>query len=142
MKLQPTPRQTLGDLTQEHVAAAINWFVKMSDATRWNISHAEAAELLGGITVNKYNNLKRKAAAGLPIKVSRDILERLSLLLGIWKALQLVVPSDRQDLAYQWFNQPNTSHIFQKKSIKQYILDRQSMEALYVVKRYLDATTT
>lgn len=129
--------QVLSELTPEHVAAGINWFAKMSDAARWNLSNAEASDLLGGITISRYLYLKRRAAANLPIAVSRDLCERISLFLSIWDCLYHIAPANREDLAYKWFNQPNTSHILQGKSIKQYLLDRQSMEALYAVNRYL-----
>lgn len=129
--------KVFSELTSDHVAAGINWFSKMNDAARWNLSNAEASELLGGIGVSKYLSLKRRAADNLPIKVSRDLCERISLLLGIWESLQNITPVDRKDLAYQLFNQPNTSHVFEGRSIKQYLLDRQSMDALYVVNRHL-----
>lgn len=133
------PPNVIQEASTEHLIAGINWFVKMNDTTRWNLTQNEAAELLGGISVSKYLNLKRKAAKFLPINVTRDLSDRISLFLGIWEASQLVVPDNRTDLAYKLFNQPNTSHILEGKTIKQYLLDRKSMEALYVVKRYLNA---
>jgi hypothetical protein len=129
--------KVFSELTSEHVTAGINWFSKMNDAARWNLSNAEASELLGGIGVSKYLSLKRKAAENLPLKVSQDLCERISLLLGIWESLQNIAPVDRKDLAYQWFTQPSTSQVLEGKSIKQYLLDCQSMEALYVVNRHL-----
>lgn len=138
-KAQQRQPLTLDNLSQEHLCASINWFVDMSAREKWNLSVEEAADLLGGIPARTYHDLKRKAANGHPVNINRDMAERLSLFLGIWKALQIIVPSNRKDLAYAWFNQVNNGHVLMGKSIKDYLLERKSIEALYTVRRYLDA---
>lgn len=139
MQLAQPPLLTLGNLSQEHLSASINWIAAMSAPDKWDLSADEAADLLGGITVKTYHDIKHKAANGLPVNINRDMAERLSLLLGIWKALQIITPSNRKDLAYAWFNQANKSHVLMGKSIKEYLLERKSIEALYAVRRYLDS---
>lgn len=129
----------LDNLTQDHLTAGIKWLSLMSKSDKWNLSAAEVADLLGGISVNTYYNLVRKAEKQLPIKMTRDMKERLSLLLGIWKSLQLLVPNNRQDLAYSWFSKTTTSHILMHQSIKNYLIEQKRMEAFYVVKRFLNA---
>ena len=138
MKTQPHPvdPQPIGSA---HAAAGLSWLAQMAATDKWNLSADEVVDLLGGMPVRTYHDLKRKALAGQPVSLSRDTLERLSLLLGIHKALQIIVPSGRPDLVYAWFNQANENPIFANRSIKEYLLQRKSIEALYVVRRYLDS---
>lgn len=136
---QQTLPVTLDNLSQEHLCASMNWFAGMSVREKWNLSVNESADLLGGIPIRTYHDIKRKASKGLPVNINRDMAERLSLFLGIWKTLQIIVPCNRKDLAYAWFNQANKSHVLLGKSIKEYLLERKSIEALYVVRRYLDS---
>jgi hypothetical protein len=126
-------------ISSAHAIAGIQWLHDMSSSAKWDLSAEEVADLLGGVPLRTYHDLKRKALAGQSISLNRDCLERISLLLGISKALQLIAPSGRSDMAYQWFNTPNDNPIFENKSIKQYLLDRKSIEGLYTVRRYLDA---
>jgi hypothetical protein len=133
------PQISQTQLTGLHAAAGIEWLHEMSDSKKWNLTVEEVADLLGGIPTRSYHDLKRKALANQSINLSRDCLERISLLLGISKALQIVVPSGREDLAYAWFNQPNDHPIFDGRSVKKYLLERKSIEGLYTVRRYLDA---
>lgn len=119
--------------------AGIEWLHGMSDTKKWDLTAEEIADLLGGISVRSYHDHKRKALAEQPVNLSRDTLDRLSLLLGISKALQLIVPNGRDDLAYEWFKTPNNNPVFENQSIKKFLLERKSIEALYVVRRYLDA---
>lgn len=126
-------------ITKLHAAAGIEWFIEMSSKNKWDLSPEEAAELLGGIPLRTYHDIKRKVLAGLEVSLTRDCLERISLLLGISKSLHIIAPSGRTDLVYAWFYQPNDHPIFAGRSIKQYLLERKSMEAMYTVRRYLDA---
>jgi hypothetical protein len=130
---------TLDTLSQDHIAVSINWFMDMSSADKWNLTHDEVCDLLGGIPKRTLYDLRKKAESNLPVSINRDMAERLSLLLGIWKALQIIVPTSRRDLAYKWFNQPNTSLVLMGKSIKEFLIERKSIEGLYTVRRYLDA---
>lgn len=125
--------------TPAHASAALQWLHKMSGAEFWNLSVEEQAELLGGVPKRTYHEWKRRALAGEPVELSRDTLERLSLLLGIAKALQIIAPTERMELAYSWFTSPNQNPLFQGLSAKDYAITRGTMEALYTVRRYYDA---
>jgi Protein of unknown function (DUF2384) len=123
-------------LTPSHAAAGVEWLYNMSQPDKWNLSADEAADLLGGIPLRTYHDLKRKALNNEPIHLMRDALERISLLLGISKALQIIAPDGRKDLAYAWFNQANAD--LGNESIKTFLLNRKTVESLYWVRRYLD----
>lgn len=125
--------------TPAHASAALQWLHKMSGAEYWNLGVEEQAELLGGVPKRTYHEWKRRALVGEPVELSRDTLERLSLLLGIAKALQIIAPAERTELAYRWFTSPNQNPLFQGLSPKDYAITRGSMEALYTVRRYYDA---
>jgi hypothetical protein len=131
----------LESLTREHLASSIQWISEMSGPDRWNLKDEEVATLLGGIDIAIYEDLKCRAANGQPLTLTMDIVQRLSLLLGIWRSLQLIVPVNRQDLAYSWFGIANNSPLLNGKSIKDYLLDMKTIDAMYAVKRYLDSTT-
>jgi hypothetical protein len=130
---------SISDLTQDHLIASVRWISKMSSAERWNLIDAEVAALLGRITVESYQDLRHRADSGLPITTTPDMVERLSLLLGIWKALQLLVPVERPDLAFAWFNKPNSSPLLQNMSIKHYLLENNTLESFYIVRDYLNS---
>lgn len=130
---------SISDLTQDHLITSIQWIVKMGEHDRWNLTSEEIAALLGGIKVETYQDMRHRAASGLPITMTSDTVERLSLLLGIWKALQLLVPHERPDLALTWFNKPNSSPLLNGMSIKHYLLENNTLEGFYVVRDYLSS---
>ncbi|RYY02279.1 MAG: hypothetical protein EOO53_11795 [Gammaproteobacteria bacterium] len=129
----------VSDVTQEHLITGILWITKMGSPERWNLTAEEIAALLGGFTVDTYQEMLCRAEGGLPITMTPDTVERLSLFLGIWKALQLLVPHERPDLAFAWFNKTNSSPILQNRSIKHYLLENNTLESFYTVRDYLNS---
>lgn len=119
--------------------AALRWFETMRSADEWNLSVEEQAELLGGVKVRTLHSWKSRALASEEVELSRDTMERLSLLLGIYKGLKIIAPANRPDIGKRWFNTPNAAVPFNGQSPKQYIIDIGTMEGLYAVRRYLDA---
>lgn len=122
-----------------HASAALRWFETMRQPDQWGLTVDEQCELLGGIAKRTLQAWKKRALAGEDVELTRDIMERLSLLLGIYKGYALISPSSRPDLATAWFNTSNDHQLFQGQSVKQYLLNEGSMNALYAVRRYLDA---
>ncbi|MSQ99157.1 MAG: DUF2384 domain-containing protein [Xanthomonadales bacterium] len=66
---------------------------------------------------------------------SRDLEERLSYILGIYKALQILLPDPRS--ADSWVNRPNTAAIFAGRTPLERILGGKVAD-LYEVRRWLD----
>jgi len=130
---------SISDLTQDHLITSIKWISMMSSRDRWNLTAEEAAALLGEMEVETYKEMRQRAESDLSITMTPETIERLSLLLGIWKALQLSLPIGRQDLAFKWFNKPNSSPLLQNKSIKDYLLENNTLESFYVAKDYLNS---
>jgi len=120
-------------------SAALRWLETMRAPHEWGLTIDEQTELLGGIKVRTLHSWKSRALAGAEVELSRDTMERLSLLLGIYKGLKIIAPANRPDIGKRWFNTSNTAAPFNGQSPKQYILNIGTMDALYAVRRYLDA---
>jgi hypothetical protein len=123
----------------QHAAAALRWFDSMRQSDEWGLTIDEQIQLLGGVKKRTYQDWKKKALEGETVELSRDTLERLSLLLGIYKALKIIAPTDRMDVAKRWFNTPNQNALFAGLSPKAFLLEVGTMEALYATRRYLDS---
>jgi hypothetical protein len=80
--------------------AAKRAFFRIMDA--WNVTDAEARILLGSPSRSTFYNYKRGEGGAL----SADTLERISYVLGIYKALQLLFPNPNQ--ADAWMRKSNT----------------------------------
>lgn len=126
----------IGQLTNAHLVAAIIWLIDISDVSRWNLNNEEISVLLG-IPQNMLLDLQHQAICNLPIDADQHIVERIGLLLTIWKTLRMVAPNERLDLAYRLFSEPNTSDLLNGLSIKQYLLQHKDIQAFHDVIQYL-----
>ena len=111
-------------------AAGLRAFVGIADA--WGLSVDEQLRLLGQPPRSTYFAWRKQPdKAGL----SRDTLERLSNLLGIYKSLQILLPD--AVAADAWVRKPNAAPLFGGRSA----LDRMlagNVSDLNLVRRYLD----
>lgn len=101
-------------------------------AAAWGLKNAEARRLLGdppGSTFYKW----KKQHSGAP---GRDVIERISYLLGIFKALELLFPDPTR--ADAWIRRPNDAAPFGGRSALERMLSG-NVADLYVVRSYLDA---
>lgn len=89
---------------EELSEAALRGFFQISEA--WGLSTSEQRTLLGEPSRSTFFAWKKHPAAAL----SRDTMERISYVLGIWKALRILIPDDRQALA--WVKKPNDHPLF------------------------------
>jgi hypothetical protein len=101
-------------------------------AALWKLSVDEQITLLGSPARSTYFKWKKEGAAALP----RDVLERLSYVLGIYKALQVLVPDEAA--ADAWVRRPNDGAPFGGRSALERMLSGNVVD-LYEVRRYLDA---
>ncbi len=101
-------------------------------AERWGLSVEQQMSLFGIASPSTYYKW-RKAA---PLKLSPDLLERISYLLGIYKALQILLPE--KSLADEWVRRPNTNPLFGGEPPLERMLSGHVAD-LYLVRRYLDA---
>lgn len=100
-------------------------------AERWQLSADELMTLLGISAPSTYYKWRNSP----PAKLSPDLLERISYLFGIYKALQILLPE--RALADAWLRRPNTNPLFGGKAPLERMLTGQVAD-LYLVRRYLD----
>jgi len=92
----------------------------------------EQLVLLGQPGRSTYFKWKKEGATALP----HDTLERLSYLLGIYKALQILFADPER--ADGWLRRPNSDPVFGGGPALGRMLSGQVSD-LYVVRQYLDA---
>lgn len=100
--------------------------------TAWGLRAGEQRRLLGDPPESTFYKWK-KQQDGAP---GRDVIERISHVLGIFKALQLLFPDPTR--ADAWIRRPNTAAPFGGGSALERMLSG-NVADLYVVRRYLDA---
>lgn len=98
---------------------------------QWKIPNPKARELLGGISNGAFHTLKNGGGAVL----DEDRIRRISYLVGIFKALNILYS---EDLANKWIGLPNKNRIFGGEPALEYML-RGGLPAFQTVRRLLDA---
>jgi hypothetical protein len=118
-------------VTMERLSGAgLRTFLRI--AALWKLSVDEQITLLGSPARSTYFRWKKEGATALP----RDVLERLSYILGIFKALQVLLPDEAA--ADGWVRRPNDAAPFGGRSALDRMLSGNVVD-LYEVRRYLDA---
>jgi hypothetical protein len=132
--MEPSIQSTSSRLQREQAATAgaagLRAFTRIADL--WRLSIAEQQILLGVTSRSTYFKWKKDPHPRLP----RDTLERLSYLVGIYKALQLLLP--QSTAADQWVRRPNQEALFGGRSALERMLSG-NVADLYLVRQYLDA---
>ena len=108
-------------------AAAKRAFFSIMDA--WQVDSAVAQTLLGSPGRSTFFKWKKGQGGAL----TRDQLERISYILGIYKALQVLFPDPKQ--ADAWIRKPNTQ--FGDTSALER-MSAGSITDLHAVRSYLD----
>ena len=111
-------------------APALRSFFRIADL--WDLSVEEQMILLGLTARSTFFNWKKCPHTVLP----KDTLERISYILGIYKALQILLPDERA--AGKWVKCPNAAPLFGGQSALDRMLSGQVAD-LFVVRQYLDA---
>jgi hypothetical protein len=124
-------------LTATHSTAGLRWLFERRE--RWGLTMDDLGTLLGGVRRRTLTDWQKRVNSSEQVDVSRDTMERISLLLGIHKALTLITPSGHERMAYEWFRQPIDLMGLRGESIRDYLLKKGSMDAIYYVRRNLDA---
>jgi len=102
-------------------------------ARAWKLTSYEQRIVLGVIPQSTYTKYMRDPDGAA---LSFDTLSRISILLGIFKAINILLPN--AEIADAWVSKPNAHPLFKGKSAKDLMLDG-SMENLAAVRAYLDA---
>ena len=98
---------------------------------RWKIRDEDARRLLGGISNGAYYALKKEVDRAL----DEDKIRRISYLVGIFKALNILYS---EELADRWMQLPNKNRIFGGMTPHYYLM-RGGLPAFATVRKLLDA---
>lgn len=103
-------------------------------AEQWGLSQEQQLTLLGQNSRTTLRNWREKIAAGETVRLSADTLERLSLIAGIRKGVEMLYPENRWN---DYMRSANTAFGGETP------LDRMlhgRVGNLYEVRRYLDGS--
>ena len=115
--------------TRERLSqSAIDGFFAIMD--KWNVPIEKAGDLLGGMP--RSSVYKLKTAAGT---LRQDELTRISYIVGIYKALHILLP---EKLADSWVTQPNDNILFGGHAPLDYMV-RGGIPGLQQVRSLVDA---
>ncbi len=101
--------------------------------SQWHLTGAQQMTLLGLSNEKTLYNWKNRPGKA---KLTRDVLERTSYILGIYKSLQILLPDQAQ--ADQWLATPNDNPLFNRTAPLDRLLAGQVVD-LAVVRHFLDA---
>jgi len=101
-------------------------------AEKWRLSGKEQIAILGAPAASTFYKYK----AGDVGTLSLDLLTRISLVLGIYKALHILYPDAA--LADRWIKLPNANPMFGGRTPAEFIAQGE-MDCLYRLRRLLDA---
>ena len=124
-ELEPEKAQSLGRV-------GLKMFFKLADL--WGLNQNEQLRLLGLSSPAVLSEWKSKAESDEDIRLPADTIERLSLVAGIQKSLELLFPKNYH---IDYMRVPNTS--FNGRSILDVMLAG-GVEELHTARRYLDAS--
>jgi hypothetical protein len=99
---------------------------------KWSIRDEDARELLGGVTNGPFYEMKKNPSGKV---LDADQLYRISYLVGIYKALNIV---HGEALADRWVQLPNSNRMFHGSTPLQYMMQG-GQSAMQNVRRLLDA---
>jgi uncharacterized protein (DUF2384 family) len=127
-QFEATPDLSRPETRKRLSGSAIKGFFAIAD--KWHISKDQVGELLGGMPRSSVYKLKT-----VPTTLRQDELTRISYLVGIYKALQILLP---EDLADQWMTRPNDNPLFRGQPPLDFVV-RAGIPGLQRVRSLLDA---
>jgi hypothetical protein len=121
----------LGDRAERERLSAPALKAFFNIMARWRVRDEEARALLGGVTNGPFYEMKRNPDRLL----DTDRLTRISLLIGMFKALRILHATP---LADEWMQLPNQHPVFGGQTPLAYMM-RGGLPAMQTVRRLLDA---
>ncbi|WP_027584813.1 hypothetical protein [Bradyrhizobium sp. Ai1a-2] len=128
---EPSPLINLNDQTERErlSPSAIKAFFSIME--KWAIRDADARDLLGGVSNGVFYEMKKNPDRVL----DTDRLARISLLIGIFKSLNILYP---EDLADAWVTLPNNNRLFSGGTPLSYMIQG-GLAAMWTVRRLVDS---
>jgi hypothetical protein len=127
---EPAGIVDLGDRSERErlSPSAISAFFNIMAA--WRVRDEDARALLGGVSNGPFYELKKK-----PRTLDADTLTRVSFLIGIFKALNILYPGD---LADAWVTRANSGRMFRGTTPLAFMI-RGGLPAMQAMRQLLDA---
>jgi hypothetical protein len=125
----PAEQRRDPQVRREMSGPAMRAFFNIADA--WSLHNEEQRALLGWPAESTFYKYKSGQVGTLPY----DMLMRISLVLGIYKALRILYPEN--DLASRWVKLPNSNSLFGGKPALAFMSEA-GIDGLYQVRRLLD----
>lgn len=134
--INATPPSNLSSKEDRLNAAAILNFFGITK--EWELQAKEQITILGAPPKSSFYRMKdfAEGKSDRPSKLSKDTLERISYIMGIYKALNILLPSTRR--AAEWIKKSNTATLFAGRSALDTMLQGRVVD-LADIRRYLDA---
>ncbi|GBO89132.1 antitoxin Xre-like helix-turn-helix domain-containing protein [Marinobacter salsuginis] len=129
MQTQPTRNNTSVDREAEKGRVALKGFFNIT--REWGCSENEQRILLGDVSRSTLQNWKKLK----PIRLNRDVMERISYILGIYKSVGMLYPT--KDRAIARMRLGTTDLPFAGKSAMEF-MTQGSMRHLQLTRRYFD----
>jgi uncharacterized protein (DUF2384 family) len=106
-------------------------------AQLWRLSDRDLSIVLGGVSVPSIQRWRRQVRDEGRIRgvLSRDQLDRISYMLGIYKALHILLPNDNQ--ADTWIHRPVDLPGFDGRAAIE-LMREGGMQNLQYIRRFLD----
>ncbi|MFN8700968.1 MAG: DUF2384 domain-containing protein [Rhodospirillales bacterium] len=128
---EPSPLINLNDQTERErlSPSAIKAFFNIME--KWAIKDSDARDLLGGVSNGVFYEMKKNPNRVL----DTDRLARISLLIGIFKSLNILYP---EDLADAWVTLSNKNRLFSGGTPLSYMVQG-GVAAMWTVRRLVDS---
>ena len=120
------------DLPQQQRLSAAGLHAFFTISSEWELNTQEEIALLGSPPRSTFFKWKKSKEAEL----SHDTLERISYIIGIYKALFMLLPS--KEAALSWIKRPNNAPLFNGQTALARMCAGNVVD-LADVRRYLDA---
>ena len=114
--------------------AALMVFFNISK--KWSLTAEQQIRILGDTPRSTFYTWKNKVENKENISLSRDTLERISYVMGIFKALNILLPSEES--ANRWIHHENSAPLFNNQTALDKMLAG-NVADLADIRRFLDA---
>lgn len=125
-----SPDLTDAAMRERLSGSAIRAFLRIAE--KWGLAEAQARGLLGGIASSTFHAWKSQPEKQ---RLTQDALLRISLVLGIYKALHIYFGEEWAD---RWVTLGNRGNLFGGAAPIEYMI-RQGQPGMFQVRRMLDA---
>ena len=113
--------------------AAIDGMIRLAEL--WRLNTEETCLLLGDMSERSWFRLKKQGRVDRTLRLSQDMLTRISVMVGIFKGLRLLFS---EPLADDWIRLPNRGALFGGRSPLAVAIER-GIPGLLEIRNHVDA---